>query len=123
MTTAAGIWIVAAVGMAAGYGEFVIAGTATIFVLILQLFIRKLMNSFDSVRLYDSLTIKCEPSPDVVEKINDTLKKHNAEIIKEDLFKEDGMFIVKMIINMSKKAFTESFKELILIKEIKSLDK
>ena len=42
---------------------------------------------------------------------------------KEDLFKEDGMFIVKMIINMSKKAFTESFKELILIKEIKSLDK
>lgn len=123
LTTAAGIWIVAAVGMAAGYGEFVIAGTATIFVLILQLFLRKLMNSFDYVRLYDSLTIKCEPSPDVVEKINDTLKKHNAEIIKEDLFKEDGMFIVKMIINMSKKAFTESFKELILIKEIKSLDK
>lgn len=123
LTTAAGIWIVAAVGMAAGYGEFAIAGTATIFVLILQLFIRKLMNSFDYVRLYDSLTIKCEPTPEVIEKINNTLKKHNAEILKEDLFKEDGMFVVKMIINMSKKAFTESFKELILIKEIKSLDK
>lgn len=123
LTTAAGIWIVAAVGMAAGYGEFMIAGTATIFVLILQLFIRKLMNSFDYVRLYDSLTIKCEPSTEVIEKINNILKKHRAEILKEDLFKEDGMFIVKMIINMSKKAFTESFKELILIKEIKSLDK
>lgn len=123
LTTAAGIWIVAAVGMAAGYGEFMIAGTATIFVLILQLFIRKLMNSFDYVRLYDSLTIKCEPSTEVIEKINNILKKHHAEILKEDLFKEDGMFIVKMIINMSKKAFTESFKELILIKEIKSLDK
>ena len=123
LTTAAGIWLVAAVGMAAGYGEFIIAGSATIFVLILQLFIRKLMNSFDYVRLYDSLTIKCEPSPDIVQKINDTLKKHKAEIIKEDLFKEDGLFVIKMIINMSKKAFTESFKELIMLKEIKSLDK
>lgn len=123
LTTAAGIWLVAAVGMACGYGEFVIAGTATIFVLILQLFIRKLMNSFDHIRLYDSLTIKCEPSADILPKIKETLKKHQGEIIKEDLFKEDGLFVVKMIINMSKKAFSESFQDLILMKEIKSLDK
>ncbi len=123
LTTAAGIWLVAAVGMAAGYGELLMASTATLFVLILQLFIRKLMNSFDYVRLYDSMTIKCTPSPDIVERINAILAKHNAEVIKEDLFKEDGLFVIKMIINMSKKSFHTSFKELISLEEIKFLDK
>ena len=123
LTTAAGIWIVAAVGMAAGYGEYLIAGVATVCVLILQLFLRKLMNSFDYVRLYDSLTIKCEPSTSIVEQINAVFKKHNAEILKQDLFKDDGMFVIKLIVNMSKKSFSETFKELIAIKEIKSLDK
>jgi len=123
LTTAAGIWIVAAVGMAAGYGEYLIAGIATVSVLILQLFLRQLMNSFNYVRLYDSLTIKCEPSTAIVEQINTVLKKHKAEVLKEDLFKEDGMFVIKLIVNMSKKSFSETFKELISIKEIKSLDK
>lgn len=123
LTTAAGIWLVAAVGMAAGYGEYLIAGVATVSVLILQLFLRKLMNSFDGVRLYDSLTIKCEPSSKIVEDINIVLKKHKAEVLRQDLFKEDGFFVIKLIVNMSKKSFSETFKELILIKEIKSLDK
>ena len=123
LTTAAGIWLVAAVGMAAGYGEILMASIATLFVLILQLFIRKLMNSFDYVKLYDSMTIKCTPAPEIVEKINSILTKHNAEIIKQDLFKEDGLFVIKMIINMSKKSFSASFKELISLEEVKSLDK
>lgn len=123
LTTAAGIWIVAAVGMAAGYGEYLIAGVATVCVLILQLFLRKLMNSFDYVRLYDSLTIKCEPSPAIVDRINAVLKKNNAEVLKQDLFKDDGLLVIKLIVNMSKKSFSETFKELIKIKEIKSLDK
>ena len=58
LTTAAGIWLVAAVGMAVGYGQYFIGAIATASVLILQLFVRKMMNTFDYVQLYDSLTIK-----------------------------------------------------------------
>ncbi len=123
LTTAAGIWLVAAVGMAVGYGEFSIAGTATVLVLILQLFVRKLTHAFDYVKTYDALTIKCDPDWSIVEKINATTKKRGAEILKQDVYKEEGFFIVKMVVNMSPKNFKDTFKDLLSLKEIKSLDK
>ena len=123
LTTAAGIWLVAAVGMAVGYGEFSIAGTATVLVLILQLFIRKLTNSFDTLKTYDALTIKCDPDWSVVEKINQTAAKRGAEIIKQEVYKDEGFFVIKMVVNMSPKNFKETFKDLLALKEIKTLDK
>ena len=123
LTTAAGIWLVAAIGMAIGYGEFAVAGTATLLVLILQLFVRKLTHAFDYIKTYDALTIKCEADWTVVEKINSTAAKRGAEIIKQEVYKEDGMFVVKMLVNMSPKNFKETFKDLLALKEIKSLDK
>ena len=82
LTTAAGIWLVAAVGMAVGYGHYFIGAMATLSVLILQIFIRKLMHTFDYVQLYDSLTIKCSPKWENVEKIKSVFKDNQAEIIK-----------------------------------------
>lgn len=123
LTTAAGIWLVAAVGMAVGYGEFTIAGITTISVLIVQLFIRKLMNKFDYVKLYDSIIIKCEPDFAVVEKISDIIKKQGSDIIKEDIYKEDGYLVIKLVINMSNKTFKNTFKELVGLPEIKSITK
>lgn len=123
LTTAAGIWLVAAVGMAVGYGEFAIAGSATVLVLILQLFVRRLTHAFDYVKTYDALTIKCEPDWSIVEKINSTATKRGAEILKQDVYKEEGLFVVKMVVNMSPKNFKDTFKDLLSLKEIKSLDK
>lgn len=123
LTTAAGIWLVAAVGMAIGYGEFAVAGVATIAVLVIQLFIRKLMNSFDYVRLYDALTIKCDPDWALVEKITETVNKHGADVLKQDVTKEEGLFVIKMVTNMSTKTFKKVFRDLMILKEIKSLEK
>ncbi len=123
LTTAAGIWLVAAVGMAVGYGEFTIAGIATICVLIVQLFIRNLMNKFDYVKLYDSIIIKCTPDFDVADKVSAIIKKHGSEIVREDIYKEDGFLVMKLVINMSNKTFKKIFRELVEIPEIKSLTK
>ena len=123
LTTAAGIWVVAAIGMALGYGEFTIAGLATMLVLILQLFVRKLTNAFDFVKTYDTLTIKCDPDWAVVEKINAAASANGAEILKQEVYKEEGQFVIKMVTNMSPKNFKETFKDLLSLKEIKSLEK
>lgn len=123
LTTAAGIWLVAAVGMAVGYGHYFIGAVATTSVLILQLFVRKLMNTFDYVQLYDSLTIKCSPSWQIVEKIKSVFKKNQAEIIKEEIHKENGLIVLKLVVNMSATKYQKIVKDLAPLEEVKSLDK
>jgi putative Mg2+ transporter-C (MgtC) family protein len=123
LTTAASIWVVAAVGVAVGLGNFVLAASAALAVLMLQFIVRELMNAFDHVRLFESITIKCEPDWSVVEKINSTITRHKAEIVKEEVFKDEGLFIVKLIVNMSSRTFSSTFRELLALKEIKFLDK
>lgn len=123
LTTAASIWVVAAIGVAVGYGNYELAALATFAVLLMQFIIRKIMNAFDHVKLFESITIKCDPDWSVVEKINYTISKNKAEILKQEVFKEDGLFIVKMVANMSEKTFNTTFRELLAMKEIKFLDK
>lgn len=123
LTTAAGIWLVAAVGMAVGYGHYFVGMVATASVLILQLFVRKLMNAFDYVQLYDSLTIKCSPKWEVVEKIKSIFKNNKAEIIKEEIHKENGLIVLKLVVNMSATKYQNIVKELAPLEEVKSIDK
>lgn len=123
LTTAAGIWLVAAVGMAVGYGHYFVGSIATASVLILQLFVRKLMNAFDYVQLYDSLTIKCTPKWEVAEKIKSVFKNNKAEIIKEEVYKENGLLVLKIVVNMSATKYQNIVKELAPLEEVKSIDK
>lgn len=123
LTTAAGIWLVAAVGMAVGYGHYFIGAIATACVLVLQLFVRKLMHTFDYVQLYDSLTIKCAPDWKFVEKIKSVFKKNKAEIIKEEIYKENGLLVLKLVVNMSATKYQNIVKDLAPLEEVKSLDK
>lgn len=123
LTTAAGIWLVAAVGMAVGYGHYFVGMVATASVLILQLFVRKLMNAFDYVQLYDSLTIKCSPKWEVAEKIKSVFKNNKAEIIKEEIYKENGLLVLKIVVNMSATKYQNIVKELAPLEEVKSIDK
>lgn len=123
LTTAAGIWLVAAVGMAVGYGHYFVGMVATASVLILQLFVRKLMNAFDYVQLYDSLTIKCTPKWEVAEKIKSVFKNNKAEIIKEEIYKENGLLVLKIVVNMSATKYQNIVKELAPLEEVKSIDK
>jgi putative Mg2+ transporter-C (MgtC) family protein len=123
LTTAAGIWLVAAVGMAVGYGYYFVGAIATASVLILQIFIRKLMTAFDYVQLYDSLIIKCSPKWENVEKIKSVFKNNQAEIIKEEVYKENGLIVLKLVVNMSATKYQKIVKDLAPLEEVKSLDK
>ena len=123
LTTAAGIWLVAAVGMAVGYGQYFIGAVATASVLILQIFIRKLMTTFDYMQLYDSLTIKCSPKWQIVEKIKSVFKNNQAEIVKEEIHKENGLIVLRLVVNMSATKYQKIVKDLAPLEDIKSLDK
>jgi len=123
LTTAAGIWLVAAVGMAVGYGQYFIGSVATASVLILQIFLRRLMTVLEYTQLYEALTIKCEHKTDVLEKIRSVFKKNQAEIVKEEISKENGLIVLKLVVNMSTTKYHKIIKDLLPLEEIKSLDK
>ena len=123
LTTAAGIWVVAAIGMATGYGEFGIAGFTVICVLVLQVFFRRILGLFESVKTFEYITVKCEPDMQVVARIEDAIKNANATIIRKQFYRTDGKLILKLVTDMSENSYRKIFKELITYKEIISLDR
>ena len=123
LTTAAGIWVVAAIGMATGYGEFGIAGFAVVCVLILQIFLRKILNAFESVKTFEYITIKCEPDLQIVTKIEDIIKNEGVTVVKSQFYKMEGKLVIKLVTDMSEKTFKTIFKKLLSVKEIISLDR
>ena len=123
LTTAAGIWVVAAIGMAAGYGEFELAAFAVFCIMILQIFLRKALNFFNSVKTYEYITVKCEPNAEIVTKIENAVKEANAKILKKDFYKTDGKLVIKLVTDMSENSFRDVFKKLIAEEQIISLDR
>ncbi len=123
LTTAAGIWVVAAIGMATGYGKFEIAGFAVVLVLILQVFRRRVLSTFESVKTFEYITIKCEPDIQIVTKIEDIMKAEGVTVVKSHFYKTDGKLVIKLVTDMSEKTFKTIFKKLLSFKEIISLDR
>ena len=81
LTTAAGLWVVAGIGMALGCGLYVIGGVATIFVLagleILRLFFHK--ERLHSVVVYKTAKIE------VIPKVEQELRGKGWNIISHDI--------------------------------------
>ena len=123
LTTAAGIWVVAAIGMAAGYGEFHLATFAVFCVIVLQIFLRKALSFFNSVKTYEYITVKCEPNMEVVAKVENCIKEAGAKVLKRDFYKSEGKLVIKLVTDMSENSFKEIFKKLVVEEHIISLDR
>ena len=95
LTTAAGLWVVAGIGMAVGCGLYIIGLVATVFVLIgletLRLF-------FHKDRLHSVVVYKTS-NRDIIPRIEDALRKKGWNIISHDMAvkgKGNGAFRVTL---------------------------
>ena len=70
LTTAANVWVVAAIGMAVGYNQLFLATCTTIAILLLQLFMRQTIHVMELLKHYDSIFLVCEPKWEAVDKIS-----------------------------------------------------
>jgi putative Mg2+ transporter-C (MgtC) family protein len=94
ITTAATIWIEAAIGMAVGYGAFYLAAGVTLIVLITLMLLTKLESSFDrlrQVRQYKIIFIKSEY---VNQKLEENLSSMKIQFIKSKETKMGEQVIV-----------------------------
>lgn len=79
LTTAAGIWTTAAIGMSIGAGFYLIGIISTILLLVLQIFLYRLVPTLESIEVAE-LLIKAKRSPDILNIIKNELDNSNVFI-------------------------------------------
>ncbi len=121
LTTAAGVWLVAAIGMAIGYGEYIWASACAAAILLVQLGLRRTLHVVERMRHYDTIYLTCEPRWSVVEKIQNQLEKQNIHLLKREITKQDNVFHVALVATFTGREFQTIAKELLEMPEVHSL--
>ena len=123
LTTAAGVWLVAAIGMAVGYGEYVLAALFAASILLIQLGVRKTIKLLEFVKHYDTIYLQCTPKWAVVDDICRRIESHKISILKQEVTKQDNMFVVAITATFTGREFYKIKKDLLEMPEVKSLYK
>lgn len=121
LTTAADVWLVAAIGMAVGYGEYVWASACAVAILVVQLVLRRTLVWVEKMRHYDTLHIICAPHWSVVDTITHHIEKQHIRILKREVTKQDGLFHVSIIAAFTAHEFQNVTKDLLELKDVQSL--
>ncbi len=83
LTTAAGIWVTAAVGMAMGAGLYAVSIIAVILLLLVQIVFHKFLIGFDKVLANDNLVpcfVQVENTPEAIRELKAFLKENKVQI-------------------------------------------
>ena len=123
LTTAAAVWLVAAIGMAVGYGQYVLASGACALILLMQLGVRRTLGLVEKLRRYDTFFLTCQPHWSVIDKIRQTIEAQNVQILKQEVSKHDGHFHVTIVGTFTGHEFQKLTKELLEMPEVTSLYK
>ena len=121
LTTAASVWAVAAVGMAVGYGEFLLATFSTTAILILQFVMRKAIHVVEFLKHYDTIFLTCDPNWQAVNKVSAAIERHHVSILKREVTKQDDLFHVSLVATFTGAEFQNITCELLEMPEVHSL--
>lgn len=121
LTTAAGVWLVAAIGMAIGYGEYIWASACAVAILLVQLGLRRTLKVLEMVKSYDTFYIVCEPQWAVIDSIIQKIEKQNIQILKTKVSKQNNLFQVCLVATFTAHEFQKVTRELLEIPEVHSL--
>lgn len=79
LTTAAGLWATAGIGMAIGAGMYIVGIAITLYQLLAQIFLHKNLRILRA-RTSDLVLLKIEDSADAIKKLNGIMNEKNVEI-------------------------------------------
>jgi putative Mg2+ transporter-C (MgtC) family protein len=92
LTTAATIWMVAAIGMAVGYGHYTLAATATLMVLFVQLAFTQMDILIDDWRERHTYRIVSKLESASIDEIVANFKAANIVVMKRKLMKKNNLY-------------------------------
>lgn len=123
LTTAASVWVVAAIGMAIGYGQYIWATLTACAILVLQFGMRRTIHLVEFLKHYDTIYLVCEPRWDVVKKIAAKIEEHHVTVLKQEITKQDNRFHVGLVATFTDNEFANITQELLEMPEVYSLYK
>lgn len=104
LTTAAGIWATAAVGMAIGCGMYFTGIVTTVIIIVIQIVFHSFLIGFDKVLANDNtneILAKLKYSPDAVVKFREQLDRHGIVVISSKIEKHlDDTVTVVLTVRM-----------------------
>jgi putative Mg2+ transporter-C (MgtC) family protein len=92
LTTAATIWMVAAIGIAVGSGFFNLAGFSTACVLVVQLALTPFDTWIDSWRQRAQYRILSQLDDNSIEAIKTIFRESNLKVLNRKIMKKQGLF-------------------------------
>ena len=123
LTTAAGVWLVAAIGMTVGYGQYILAMVTTCAILIFQLGARRTIKLVELLKRYDTINLVCDPNWQTIEKISKAIEEQNIKILKQEVTKQENRFHVCLVATFTGTEFQNITKKLLEMPEVYSLYK
>ncbi|MFI5361298.1 MAG: MgtC/SapB family protein [Elusimicrobiota bacterium] len=92
LTTAATIWVVAAIGMTVGFRQYSIAASAAAIVLIVQTFFPMLDAYVDNLRQRHTFRISSDLDDDGLEQIKTIFRDSDVKVLRRKLMKKSGLY-------------------------------
>lgn len=92
LTTAATIWVVAAVGMTVGFGHHALAASATVLVLVVQSVFPRMDAYVDELRQRHTFRISSELDDDGLEEIKTIFRDAEVKVLRRKLMKKAGLY-------------------------------
>ena len=113
LTTAAGIWCVAGIGMAMGSGLYFLAVFSTIFIVILQFIMHRFQVGKDKYS-DANLEIVIKDDPQAAEKLEAILLKWNMLVEDATISRQDGKLVYTMNIDTPSKTLQQEINSSII---------
>ncbi len=103
LTTAAGLWVVACIGLAVGAGMYAPAIVATAFILFILIYFFKIEDRFTGLREYKAFVVNVDDRPGQIGKVGSALGEmevliKNIQLSRSD---EEGVLEVELLLQMS----------------------
>lgn len=112
LTTAAGIWTTAAIGMAIGAGFYLLGIGVTILLVVIQLLLYRLVPALESIEVAE-LLIKAKRTPDILERIKAELDRNNIFISTMKIKKHETELDIRFSVKVQKDHSLQGLFELL----------
>ncbi len=111
LTTAAGLWCVAGIGMAAGAGMYFLAVFSTVFIVLLQFVMHRF--GIGRYRHYDAkLEVVMKDDPEALARLKKNLKNGDIEISDSSVSRKDGQLTCVMEVSTPSRKIQDDLSEI-----------
>jgi putative Mg2+ transporter-C (MgtC) family protein len=101
LTTAASIWVSAAIGLAVGAGMFWIALAAVFFVLVTLIILERMERMMFRKRIFKTLSLQLKQSDSEIKAVESIITRYNAKYSVQEFRRNTSLGILNVEINLT----------------------